>query len=197
MNILEGERTFDLLISLGSKPQTWEKVLYIGWHPNTFGTWNGEYYIERILKEKRKESTHFIIERAKVYFDKLVKHKIAKLYNIKCINADIVDWSKKNVSDKFDLVIWWHGPEHVEEENLANTLSNLERICNNAVILGLPDGSDPRNIESEYEDEIADDKHHNNITELDLNKLGYTTVSYTRDDRRQGKAITAIKLMNK
>jgi len=41
---------------------------------------------------------------------------------------------------KYDVVFWWHGPEHVEEERLPGILQHLEKFCNYIIITGCPWG---------------------------------------------------------
>jgi len=45
---------------------------------------------------------------------------------------------------KFDIVFWWHGPEHISEQELMSVLPNLEKICNHKVVLGCPWGEYPQ-----------------------------------------------------
>ena len=45
---------------------------------------------------------------------------------------------------KYDIVFWWHGPEHIQEEELASTLTLLEDNAKVAVVLGCPWGNFPQ-----------------------------------------------------
>lgn len=58
------------------------------------------------------------------------------LYEV--IHGDITtyDFQKR----KFDIVFWWHGPEHIEFDQLENTVKKLESIASKLVILGCPYG---------------------------------------------------------
>lgn len=40
----------------------------------------------------------------------------------------------------FDVVLWWHGPEHIEGELLGSVLQRLEAIAKEWVVLGCPWG---------------------------------------------------------
>jgi hypothetical protein len=55
------------------------------------------------------------------------------------VNCDVVEVDKY-VHRKFDLVLWWHGPEHIKEEFLVPTIKKLERLSNKYVVLGSPEG---------------------------------------------------------
>lgn len=49
---------------------------------------------------------------------------------------------KNLIHDKFDLIVWWHGPEHIYEHELVDTILNIESLLNTngVIILGSPDG---------------------------------------------------------
>lgn len=42
--------------------------------------------------------------------------------------------------DLYDVVMWWHGPEHVEREELLKSLQYLESIATGYVVLACPWG---------------------------------------------------------
>lgn len=44
------------------------------------------------------------------------------------------------VPEKYDIVFWWHGCEHIPSEDLEDTLYKLEKIAKVAVVLGMPWG---------------------------------------------------------
>jgi len=50
----------------------------------------------------------------------------------------------KEKEQKFDVVFWWHGPEHVVEEDLRGVLLEIDKICNHLVVLGCPWGHYPQ-----------------------------------------------------
>lgn len=41
---------------------------------------------------------------------------------------------------KWDVVMWIHGPEHIEKSELADTLRNIESYTRYLVVLGCPWG---------------------------------------------------------
>jgi len=49
-----------------------------------------------------------------------------------------------SIDKDYDIVFWWHGPEHIKEEELANTLTWLEEKAKVAVVLGCPWGKSPQ-----------------------------------------------------
>ena len=92
------------------------------------------------------------------------------------INADI---TKFETGDKWDVVMWWHGPEHISKEELKPTLEKLERIAKKLVILGCPwgkylqgtIGGNPYEVHKAY------------LYPKDLLKLGYLIETIGRLDR--------------
>jgi len=48
----------------------------------------------------------------------------------------------------FDVVFWWHGPEHVIESDLRGVLPELEKISNHLIVLGCPWGHNPQGAEA-------------------------------------------------
>ncbi len=40
----------------------------------------------------------------------------------------------------YDVVFWWHGPEHIEKESLEATIAGLKGIATKLVVLGCPWG---------------------------------------------------------
>jgi len=61
------------------------------------------------------------------------------------IQGDVRDLKVfKEREQKFDVVFWWHGPEHVIEEDMIKVIPELEKICNHLVVLGCPWGHCPQ-----------------------------------------------------
>ncbi len=56
--------------------------------------------------------------------------------------VDIIhgDVRNKDIDKKFDIVFWWHGPEHVSDVQLPLAVKKLESVCNNLVVMGCPWG---------------------------------------------------------
>jgi hypothetical protein len=53
------------------------------------------------------------------------------------IEADI---TKYETGRKWDLVMWWHGPEHINRLLLPGTVKKLEKMANKFIIMGCPYG---------------------------------------------------------
>ncbi|MCF7861261.1 hypothetical protein K9M79_03360 [Candidatus Woesearchaeota archaeon] len=103
----------------------------------------------------------------------------------KVICADVRTFSSKK---KYDIVFWWHGPEHIDIKDLKKTLDNLETMCTKMVVLGCPWGEYKQNdlYGNPYE------KHLSAFKPSDFEKLGYKTIC-TGVPNEKGSNITAVK----
>ena len=104
-----------------------------------------------------------------------------------CINADIV---KFETEQKWDVIMWWHGPEHISKEELESTLKKLETMAKKLIILGCPFGKYVQGIVNNNPYQI----HKNYIYPKDLIKLGYLVETIGNQDR-QGSNLLAWKLI--
>ncbi len=68
----------------------------------------------------------------------------------------------------FDIAVWWHGPEHVQREELPVALANLERVAD-TVLVGCPWGEYPQG--ELYGN--PHERHVQTVREEDLRALGY------------------------
>jgi hypothetical protein len=80
---------------------------------------------------------------------------------------------------KVDCVFWWHGCEHIPEEDLPETLRRLELLAPN-VVLGCPDGYSPQ--ATVYGNEA--EQHQWSVEAGDLRGLGYQVVGYAPVGRK-------------
>ncbi len=166
----------------------WRRILYIGWHPKTFGEWGGDWYLQHIRgRTKGAAPVHTIIEACPAYADALKVHPVRQRFGIRVVRDDVSNFVKTS-KDRFDVIFWWHGPEHVDDATLGPTLRGLEAMCDGAVVLACPSGEDP------YEDAEGGDKHRCIITEPLLHDMGYTTRLFDRTWKDQQPAISAVRL---
>ena len=93
-----------------------------------------------------------------------------------CINADIIEFDTYDL--RWDVVMWWHGPEHITKEKLKPTLKKIERIANKLVILGCPFGRYVQGVSNNNKYQI----HKNHIYPKDLLDLGYYVDTIGRQD---------------
>ena len=99
---------------------------------------------------------------------------IRNTYNVPVIQGEVVT---SPINQTFDLVLWWHGPEHVTKENLPRALNSLE-THSSLIVLGCPENDSPQGLV--YDNPF--ETHLWNVSQDDLRQLGYKT----RSDPRPG-----------
>jgi hypothetical protein len=97
---------------------------------------------------------------------------VLELYQVNVDSLKKLGWVKNafcgdirtfTTQEKYDVIFWWHGPEHVYEKELPPILQNLEKMCSKVVILGCPWGLS-----------TADPTHISHYDYGTFEKLGYT-----------------------
>ncbi len=106
-------------------------------------------------------------------------------------------WGKVQEIEKlllkpFDVIFFWHGPEHLPEEQIESTLKKLESISNYLIVLGMPFGKYVQGPEYGNPFEL----HRSYIYPSFLQKLGYLTETLGNKDEK-GSNITAWKYVKK
>lgn len=61
------------------------------------------------------------------------------------ITGDVVETARK-LYRTFDIILWWHGPEHVERFRAFCAIRDLWPIADRALILGCPQGYHPQGV---------------------------------------------------
>ena len=74
----------------------------------------------------------------------------------------------------FDVVMWWHGVEHVARETLSDALINVQGMATTLVVLGCPHGRSPQ--QPVYGNKL--ERHKWSVFPKDLEKYGYEVVPY-------------------
>ena len=79
-----------------------------------------------------------------------INHEVLEIFEQNVIEIKNHNFTKVTLGDvrnideyynkKFDVVLWWHGPEHINENEVIPTLNKIEQITLKAVILGCPLG---------------------------------------------------------
>ena len=92
---------------------------------------------------------------------------------------------------KFDAVLWWHGPEHVERAELEATVAKLEALAEGLVVLGCPWGRYPQGpfMDNPF------DAHRASLYPGDFTALGYRVTGLGQADN-QGSLIAWKHLRN-
>jgi len=105
------------------------------------------------------------------------------------IHADINTFKTNN---KYDIVFWWHGPEHIEKSKLQGIISKLETFADVAVVLGCPWGD----VVQANKDNNPYERHISYLDCGDFESMGYKTEFIGPKDI-MGSNITAVKYIKK
>jgi hypothetical protein len=89
---------------------------------------------------------------------------------------------------QYDIVMWWHGPEHVQADELDATIATLERRAGRVVVLGSPWGKWPQGAYGGNPHEA----HVNDVYAEDYALRGYTVRPIGERDDDAGR-LTAWK----
>lgn len=91
---------------------------------------------------------------------------------------------------KWDIVMFWHGLEHLKKEEIHATVKGIERVAKFLVIFGCPVG--------QYEQDAVDgnefEKHLSFLVPKDFHDLGYRT-SVVRPKKPRGSNLCAWKFV--
>jgi len=157
---IEIERTEHLEANI---PDSWDykKVLYIGANEKRF------HYNERL---KKNECITDVLEIDKERCEGIEK-KFNWLNKVICGNVINVDQLLPDV--KYDMVLWSHGPEILEKKYFEVTISKLEKITNNLLVIMCPWG---RYVYGKPSSELnAIDTNITALYEEDFRVLGFMT----------------------
>ena len=101
------------------------------------------------------------------------------------IEGDVRDAA---ICRRYDVVFWWHGPEHLAAEDIAPTVARLETFARRYVVLGSPWGVYDQGATGGNPYEV----HQTPIWPDNLDALGYDVECLGRPDTR-GSNLTAVK----
>lgn len=131
-----------------------KSVLYVG--ANT--------HRQQILKDFRNHEYNIdIVEpfAANVEYCKLIPG-IDNVYH-----SDIKSFAAPRL---YDIVFWWHGPEHINRTEYEQTFSHMEKMASKYVVLSCPWGINPQDAIDNNNFEI----HRTHAYEHDFRVYGYT-----------------------
>jgi len=103
------------------------------------------------------------------------------------IQADVRNVSKIPLAN-FDVVMWWHGPEHVEKIILSQVLNELYKHTNKILILACPWGRYVQQAVKGNPYEV----HRSHLYPEFFKELGFKTSTLGKKDRR-GSNLVAWK----
>lgn len=110
----------------------YKTVLYVGAIPSSVVKDAGRDYLINF----RDAGYHItVVEAFERNCDLLLEHDSDLFDDIYC--TEISDFP---LGITYDVVFWWHGPEHVESGVLRATLQHIELLADHCVVLGCPWG---------------------------------------------------------
>ena len=106
-------------------------ILYVGASPHRFDLRKGLIEAKHkivLLERYYPNCTHFRCDQSLEWV----------------IYGDVRDIWKHQIPIPVDIVIWWHGPEHIREGEFHDAVFNLEIIAGSLVVLASPWGMCPQ-----------------------------------------------------
>jgi len=105
------------------------------------------------------------------------------------IQGDVINIDL-HIADIYDVVMWWHGPEHIPKKYFNETIRKIELFAKEYVVIGCPWGSYPQGEVKGNKFEI----HLSAIYKKDFKELGYSTQTLRKVNKR-GSNILAWRKM--
>ncbi len=118
-------------------------------------------------------------------------NKKEKIFN-KIYEGDVKEIEEIITDKTYDVVCWWHGPEHVEKHHIKSTLLQLEGLTDHIIFTGCPWGKYPQG--AEYGN--THEEHKSCLYLLFFRKLGYKTRTTKIKINKRGSNILAWKVMD-
>ena len=138
-----------------------KSVLYVGARPARFQLLdlfiNAGYHVEILEVFAPNVAALIEMNRTKRIFDRIYLGDVRFLRELNVPKADVV--------------VWWHGPEHVLAGELADVLEEIENHAERLIVLGCPFGAVAQGVSYGNAFEI----HANAIYPRDFEALGYQT----------------------
>lgn len=151
----------------------YKTVLYVGARSDRFD------YGSDFMKKNCKVTVLEVWKRNVAYLN-----TVSGLFSV--LHGDVKTYEFKEKS--FDVVFWWHGPEHIDKALLNTVVEKLEKIAKKLVVLGCPWGK----VQQYSIDGNPFEEHRTYIDGSDFLKLGYD-VECIGDQNVLGSHITAVK----
>ena len=163
--------------------------------PELFGTtYNSVLYVG--ANQRRQ---HFVSDFEAAGYERIVileafqanyeflRKKFASSPPYEVIHGDVRN-AEEVANGTYDVVFFWHGPEHLHSDEIGPVLAKLERMAGKVIVLGMPHGRYDQGPEygNPYEEHLAA------IYPQFLEDLGYSCETLMEADQR-GSNITAWK----
>jgi hypothetical protein len=153
-----------------------KRILYIGAKE---GRWD---YVPELYEAGHRIT---VLEVFKKNYDAICNHRYFELV----VLGDVRYISYMNLwKEQFDVIFWWHGPEHLRYQEAEEVILDLEEMATQSVILGTPWGDVPQGKvgQNVYEAHLSTWGEHN------FTELGYQVTPHHIKDM-MGSCLIAYK----
>jgi hypothetical protein len=110
-----------------------------------------------------------------------------KAKGVKVHHADIRTFTPDRA---YEVVMWWHGPEHVRKEDIPALLVRMSRYATKFIVFATPNGIYDQGAEYGNPYEV----HKSHWTVDDFKELGMQADAIGVPDQKQGNIIAWIQL---
>ena len=97
---------------------------------------------------------------------------------------------KEFSENQFDYAFWWHGPEHIKEEELLEAVKGLEKITKKIVVMGCPWGEYPQH----HLHGNPHEEHEASLYPRHFEEMGYAVDKLGKADK-MGSNLAAVKYL--
>lgn len=161
----------------------YKRMLYIGANPQRIELvdlfYGAGYEIDVLEVDEKNVINLEKLNRKWHIFSRIYMGEITKVAETFC----------DEYNEKYDICLWWHGPEHVQKNKLNETIKKIESWTRYLVILGCPWGEYPQEKKGKpYE------KHESALYPQDFHRLGYKTETLRKPDKRGSNILAWKKL---
>lgn len=105
-----------------------------------------------------------------------VQHYIGHKCIARAVLCDVRNVIEMAAGERWDVSVWWHGPEHIKASELGWVLRDLESVTNDLVLLGCPWGHSNVDVVGGNLYSL----HLNHLKTSDLEAFGYKTAALGR-----------------
>lgn len=155
-----------------------KRILYIGAFP-------GRYQLINLFRTMYKNVK---IELLEVWAPNYEHFKTNNVFDEVHLGS-AVNVKEQFKGEEFDLVVWWHGPEHVKKPLSIKTIGNIETLSKYS-LMGVPFG---KRAQKATADGNLDEEHVSWFIPADFSRMGYTNVKTHGGLHKPSSGIVAYK----
>jgi len=174
-----------LLYLLGDTLNDHRSLLYVGAKPKSIELIDLFNQYDTIIVEAYEKHVEKMeaMMRGDLPMSPAVKQCLKTVFNIQIVHGDVLDL---RLNRMFDVSVWWHGPEHVEIDQVEPAIENLVRHTTHLIILACPWG---QHIRTDNKNPYGS---HKSYIQPDLfEELGFDVETHGKEG--PGSTILAIK----